>query len=124
MRRSLIALESQEQIKLFKWAAYHPIAKNYLWATPNGGSRHLLEAINLRKQGVKRGVSDIFFAYPSGKFHGLFIEMKRSDRSLSTLSEEQLIFLTNMKAVGFEAVVSYGADHAIEIITTYLKGDN
>ena len=43
---------------------------------PNGGSRNKLEASNLKKQGVKAGVPDLFLPVGRGSYHGLFIELK------------------------------------------------
>ena len=34
-----------------------------LFAVPNGGSRHKIEAANMKRQGVKRGVADVSFRY-------------------------------------------------------------
>lgn len=112
-------LESKEQENLFKWAKYYPAINKLMFAIPNGGSRHKLEAFNLKKQGIKAGVSDIFLAKSCGKYHGLFIEMKR--KKGGKLTKEQKIFIDLMRQEGFQAEVAKGADEAIKIITEYLK---
>ncbi|MGE0630938.1 MAG: VRR-NUC domain-containing protein [Pseudobdellovibrionaceae bacterium] len=47
-----------------------------IWATPNGGHRHPLEAAKFKMTGVLAGVPDLFIAEPKGKFHGMFVELK------------------------------------------------
>ena len=65
------------QTACIKWFDYqYPQYRQLLFAVPNGGSRHKIEAINLKKQGVRAGVSDIIFLYPSFRFSFLCIEFK------------------------------------------------
>src|SRR5579863_3136530 len=111
----IIPRESQEQKALFDWAQYHPICRDFLIHIPNGGYRNPREAANLKKQGVKRGVSDIFLAYPiwdSQGMHyaGLWIELKRKGGKLTV---EQDAWLSMMSDQGYWAVVCYGAEDAI-----------
>lgn len=47
-----------------------------LFAVPNGGSRNVIEAANLKKQGVRAGVADLIFLFPKGGHASLCIEMK------------------------------------------------
>lgn len=55
--------EASEQEHLFEWAAYmsgkYPELK-LMHHIPNGGSRNSAEAANLKRQGVKAGMPDIF----------------------------------------------------------------
>jgi hypothetical protein len=113
-------LESSEAKTLWEWAQYHPIAKDYLFAIPNGGTRNVREAINMRAQGVRPGVSDYFLAYPSNGKHGLWIELKRSNKTTSKLTEEQGIWLVRMEKIGYITLVAYGAEEAIKKIKDYL----
>ena len=48
-------------------------AGHYVFAVPNGGSRNLKEAVNLKAQGVLAGVSDLIILLP-GKVY--FVELK------------------------------------------------
>lgn len=113
--------ELQEQKWLIKWALHHPICKKYLIAIPNGGSRQSArEGMNLKLSGLKPGVSDLFLAYPSLKFHGLWIEMKRV-KPRGKLTSEQQNWLWLMIAQGYEAKIAYGWVEAKDIIENYLK---
>ena len=118
--------EAQEQTAVFNWAAV--MVRRWpelqlLHHIPNGGSRNAREAHNLRMQGVKAGIPDIFLPVARGGWHGLYIEMKR--RKGGRLSDEQAAMLEALREQGYCAWVCKGANNAIELITEYLSnGDN
>lgn len=111
--------EAEHQKLLFKWASYHPICRDYLFAIPNGGTRNIREAVNMKAQGVRRGVSDLMLAYPTPKAAGLWLEMKRDKKA--PVSKEQKNWLERMKGVGYEAHIACGFDEAVRVIEEYLK---
>lgn len=112
--------EAEEQSSLFLWANYIPELED-MFAIPNGGSRNKIEAANLRRQGVKAGVSDVFLPLPCGDYHGLWIEMKVKP---NTPTQKQREFLEHMARNGYAAHVCYSFDEAREIIERYLKLKN
>lgn len=114
--------EHQEQTALLAWAETHlpHDLRPLLFAIPNGGIRTPRNARTLKLEGVKRGVPDLFFAYPNGTFHGLFIEMKRRDPALSKVSKEQAEMISRLESKGFCASICYGCLDAINIIQRYL----
>ena len=116
------ALESQEQELLFEWAEMqagkHPVLKK-MYHIPNGGSRHLLEAMSLKRQGVKSGVPDICLPTARGKCHGLYIELKR--REGGKITPEQTEWMDALMAEGYMTAVCLGADEAMKVILDYLK---
>jgi hypothetical protein len=114
-------LESSEGKMFWEWAQYHPIAKQRLYHIPNGGSRNKIEAKNLKAQGVKSGVSDYFLSYPHNGKPGLYIELKRRDRGVCSLTEEQAQWLAASERLGYATKVVYGADEAIKAVEDYLK---
>lgn len=115
--------ESQEQALLFEWSekakCTYPQLK-LLFAIPNGGSRHKLEAVNLKRQGVKSGVPDIMLPISRGEFNGLWIELKRIKGG--TVSENQKEWIEALNNEGYCAKVCYGFDEAKDVILEYLKG--
>lgn len=115
----MYATESQEQRALFEWAAYHPICSKYLIHIPNGEKRDIGTAIKLKKMGVKKGVSDLFLAYPFCLWHGLWIELKRKNAS-RVIFGAQNDWLHEMNNLGYVAVFAYGWEHAKNIILHYL----
>ncbi len=110
--------EHDEQVALIQWAQYHPIASKCLVAIPNGGMRNLLVAKKLKKEGVRAGVSDLFLAYPSNQKHGLWIEMKSKN---GTLSDPQKSWITLMRGVGYACAVCYGFEDAVKVVEGYLN---
>lgn len=112
--------EATEQERVIAWAAWnerkHPELK-LLYHIPNGGSRNEVEAVNLKRQGVKAGVPDLCLPAARCGFHGLYIEMKYG-RNKTTQKQES--WLDELRQQGYKAVVCYGADSAIKELETYL----
>lgn len=109
--------EADEQIMLFNWARYIPELK-WMHHIPNGGSRNPVEAKNLKRQGTKSGVSDVFLPLSRGKYHGLYIEMKVGKNKPT---ERQKEFMEYAKKEGYAAHVCYGHNEAIKVIENYLR---
>lgn len=108
--------EALEQSKLFLMTRYMPKFR-YLFHIPNGGSRNFLEAKNLKMQGVKAGVPDLFLPLPNKNHHGLFIEMKYGKNKPTPYQKEWIDYLNS---VGYLAVVCYGAEEALDILNKYV----
>lgn len=113
--------EAAEQIALFEWAAmqqgkYPELAM--MFHVPNGGSRNELEAANLKRQGVKAGVLDVWLPVPRGGFHGLVIEMKAGKNKPT---QEQLWWIANLIKQGYYVSVSYSWKDASDKILNYLN---
>ena len=122
-----VPTEHEEQVALFQWAEANeerwPGLAN-LFSVPNGGYRPMVTAAQLKAEGQKPGVPDCFLAVPrpgvNGKgYHGLFLELKRSDRS-NHATPLQKEWIERLRQWGYQAVVCYGAQEAIEVIKTYL----
>ena len=113
--------EAEEQAAVVKWAELmshkFPCLK-WMYHTPNGGSRNVAEAVNLKRMGVKPGVPDLCLPYPSQGFHGLYIEMKTDKGRPTACQKEYIDFLTEN---GYKAVVCHGAEEAIEVIWGYVN---
>lgn len=122
----LVPSEHAEQCAVIAWAdlqAYdneHKIGA-FLFAIPNGGQRNKITAARLKAEGVRAGVPDLFLAIPRAPYSGLFIEMKRSKKSLSKVSKEQREKQELFERMGYKVVVCYGADEAFYEIKTYLN---
>jgi hypothetical protein len=111
--------EHQEQVMLITWfRMQYKQYKYHLWAIPNGGSRHIVTAVNLKAEGVLAGVSDLFLMIPKGEYHGMFIEMKAKTGSVSDKQKE---FMEAASSMNYLAVVCYGFDEAKTAITKYLQ---
>jgi hypothetical protein len=54
----------------------YPQYRGLLLHVPNGGSRNVIEARNLKLQGVRAGVADLLLLIPKQQYGCLCIEMK------------------------------------------------
>jgi hypothetical protein len=83
--------ESGHQRAVFAWAALslneYPELR-WMFHIPNGGERTARGAMNLKAEGVKRGVSDIMLPVTRGRYAGLFIEMKKPGEINKTTKEQ------------------------------------
>ena len=124
MRSGMIPTEAQEQEALFRWAQWlsgkYPELK-LMHHIPNGGSRNPVEAARLKAQGVLAGIPDIFLPAARGEYHGLYIEMKRQKGG--RLSEDQKIMIDALRHQGYRVVVCRGCEDAMNVIKSYLEGD-
>jgi hypothetical protein len=114
-------LESAEQIAVMQWSAnamrMWPDLR-WLFAVPNGGRRDVAEAAHLKRQGVKRGVVDLFLPCARDGFIGLAIEMKVKPNALT---EDQEIWLAGLSSLGWQTHVCYSATEAIEVLRAYMQ---
>jgi hypothetical protein len=120
-----IPTEAQEQTTLFQWARMMEgrwPELRLIHSIPNGGSRHPVEAVHLKQQGVKAGIPDIFLPCARGQYHGLYIEMKR--RKGGRLSDEQRAMIEALRAQGYKAEVCRGWEEARDTICEYLREGN
>lgn len=113
--------EAQEQATLFEWAArmvgkYSELA--LMHAIPNGGSRNPIEARNLRLQGVRAGIPDIFLPCARKGHHGLYIELKRLKGGRVSVEQKKMILA--LQEQGYKAVVCYGWEEAANVIKEYM----
>ena len=125
IKKDLRPSERSEQIDLHEWCKAKRLVS---FAIPNGGSRHVKEAKNLKKEGVTAGVSDYCVILPHVV---LFIEMKRKAKILKSgqkslaglvVSDSQYKFLTHVNSTKVcKGRVCYGAVEAIEFIKEELN---
>lgn len=117
------APEGQEQATLFNWADAQARMGIYpelalMFHIPNGGKRSKAEAGRFRAEGVKAGVPDICLPVPRGKFHGLYIEMKKLKGG--TVSREQKEWGAQLARQGYCWKVCHGWAEARDVLTEYL----
>lgn len=65
----------EENIQKSIVKAYRQLFDVVIFAVPNGGSRHMLEAVNLKATGVLAGVPDLVVLDHRGQ--ALFLEVKK-----------------------------------------------
>lgn len=106
----LMASEETEQTIFVNW-----FRDNYpeciIFAIPNGGSRNLKEAVNLKKSGVLKGTPDLCILLLNKI---IFIEMKK--RKGGVVSKEQKDFIAKAQILSHKVFVAKGYEEAKEIV--------
>jgi len=111
--------ERQLQKSIIKYLeAKLPKVRTYVFAIPNGGSRHPVEAANLKQEGVTAGIPDLCMAIPSGNHAGFFMELKTGKNKLTPPQYKKINLLRN---IGYYTCICYTLDEAIEHIIRYLS---
>ena len=130
MKKNNCPLESWEQEQIFAWRdkmkQQYPILA-LMHSSGNGLRLTPGTAVKAKKQGLTKGIPDIFLPTPIAldnhgfdMCYGLFIELKRADKSKSIISPEQKIILAALNNQGYKAIVCYGHKDAIQEIKNYL----
>lgn len=86
----------------------------------NGGKQRGRSAGGRNNMGVRKGVPDLEICVPSGRYHGLYVEIKRMDGGV--VSEEQYAWQQALQQMGYRMEICKGSDAAIEVITEYFEG--
>jgi len=111
----------EQKALLLELALRHPVAAKLIFHVPNGGHRHKLVAIELKKQGVKAGIPDLVLPMARGGYFGLYLEFKATPPHDSPVSPSQDACLHALIEQGYLAIVCRGHADAMEALTAYLK---
>lgn len=95
-----------------------PWLRPYVIHIPNERKTSKLAGYILQRMGLLKGASDLFIAWPTESFHGLWLEMKAIKGRPTTA---QIDFLHRMDLKGYHVKIAYGLDDAIQAIKDYLK---
>jgi hypothetical protein len=109
-----IQAEFFEKVPLF----FPRLPDKLLYAVPNGGSRNPIEAVNLKKQGVKSGVADVILQIPKKGYAGLCMEFKTPR---GRQSDEQKEYQRQVEMAGSKYVIVRSVEQAIEAVQRYLE---
>lgn len=92
-------------------------ALRWLHAIPNGGDRNRVVAANLKAEGVRSGVSDLFLPSARRGYHGFYIEMKNAK---GTESQAQIAFATHVASEGYLYLCAHSWHEAFRALMWYL----
>lgn len=119
----MIPSEHEEQSTVIR---YCDIKKIPVFAIPNANalsSQNKQMAIRnmakMKREGLRKGIPDLFIPVAKDNYHGLFIEMKRIKGS--TTSKEQKDWIEKLNNNGYKAIVCKGSKVAIEEIEKYFN---
>ena len=111
--------EARMQIEFFRQVPlfFPRLPDKLLFAVPNGGSRHKIEAANMKRQGVKAGVADVILQIPKKEFASLCLEFKTKT---GRQSKEQREYQRQVEMAGSKYVVVRSVEEAIGEMRMYL----
>lgn len=92
-------LEESIQVACVNWFRLQ-YPKLIIFAVPNGGSRNLYEAKNMKKSGTLKGVADLVIVGNNGKV--LFVEMKAGKNKQE---DSQVIFQQKVEKLGHKYII-------------------
>ena len=115
--------EGQAQKLIFEWVNWnvskYPMLKA-IYHIPNEGKRSKAAGAEMKRQGMKSGVSDICLPCASSGYSNLYVELKVGTTKVSDAQRE---FVNAINEFGGKAVIVYGSDNAIQVIEAYIKGN-
>jgi len=129
--------EHNEQCVVINWCELNKKkypCLGYIYAIPNMGKHHVAFRVKQAKEGLKKGMLDLCLPWPkkdftvgemvaSGDFFvccGLYIEMKIKPNSLSPEQKEWIAYFID---VGYEVIVAWSAEEAIQGIKDFVNPD-
>lgn len=114
--------EHQIQHALIEWFKIkhksYGLPEFALFSVPMGGARNAVTGAMLKREGARKGVTDLILLAPSDGFHGLLIEMKATK---GVISKDQQAFIDYANASGYLAIICYDWQVAADSIDKYLK---
>lgn len=128
--------EQATQIAICEWISLqHPYLMDFVIKIDNEGQRKTIVKdgkkipVGLflaKRMGLRPKASDLFIAWPTEKYHGLWLEIKPDGWKGPTGKKEkehvsgQLDFLSSMASKGYQGILVAGVDRGIECISRYL----
>ncbi|MDT0499692.1 MULTISPECIES: VRR-NUC domain-containing protein [unclassified Halomonas] len=91
-----------------------------IYHVPNGGQRNKKTAADLKRQGVRAGVSDLVVMEGRGGLLGLYLEFKATPPRHAALARSQREWLALADARGYGAVLARGLEEAREVLREYM----
>lgn len=89
---------------------------NFLGHVGEKGAR-MRAAQRATAEGRRKSVPDLVFPFARGRYHGLYLEMKRSDGG--SLDQGQREYIAQLRAEGYAAVVCDGEEAARRVLLAY-----
>ena len=119
-----VLLEEQEQAdlvdKIDRNLHIYPLL-TWIFHIPNGGWRGKIAGLRMKRQGVRRGVPDLFLPIPRGGYFGLWIEMKRTNASPSDTSDAQRDWHELLREQGYCVYICKGCLRAWRVLVWYMS---
>lgn len=114
--------ESRSQIELMEWwdvaCLNWRIPRTCLMAFPLQGARTPRNGARMKREGCRKGTPDMLLAVARGGFHGMWLELKAPN---GTVSSEQWDMIHALNEQGYATAVCYSKAEAQKKISGYLE---
>lgn len=111
--------ESRLQSACVQWfRLQYPHYASHLFAIGNGVPNNARQGAIRKREGAVKGVADLMLMVPQGAIHGLFIEMKTPE---GTVSKDQKAFRERAVSENYAHSVCRSLEQFMAVIRTYLK---
>lgn len=115
--------ELQHQQAVIKWSQQPSIRAKYpqlklLYHIGNERKCSKIQGAQLKRAGVKKGVLDLHLPVARGKYHSLYIELKREGEKTTS---EQNWWIEELSKEGNFCEVCHGWESAVRVIEWYLQ---
>ncbi len=117
----IVPLKEHELNSLIDWAYTNESIWPYIMKLEKSGTRAAFGSYNQRHPGVKAGMADVIFSFPSKGFNGLFIKVKRIGKHYEKPRRDELRWMEMMRKIGYKAEVTKGHEEAKNVILEYLE---
>jgi hypothetical protein len=113
--------ESQQQAAVIdRFLLQYPEYK--IHSIPNGTHIKSYQGrIKAKREGLLKGVCDLFIPVPRGQYHGFYLEMKDVGKTASSLTADQKAFIEYATWQGYKADWAAGYEQAWEKIEAYMN---
>lgn len=125
-RAPRIDREGSEQAVLIRWLHAEQQRRTQVghlypvtYHVPNGGQRNKKTAADLKRQGVKSGVSDLVVMDARGGWFGLYLEFKATPPHHAATAKSQREWLALAEERGYCAVLARGYEEAQAVLRWY-----
>ncbi len=122
--------EQKTHLAIVEWLRkQHPMVAEHIVKIDNEGKRSVGGHILAIRMGLHKGASDLFIAWPTLKYYGLWLEIKPDQwkgpqgKKAKLHHAEQAAFIEKMKARGYHGDFAIGVDEGMQKIQGYLKGN-
>lgn len=120
--------EQKTQLAICEWLSkQHQEVFEHIVKIDNEGKRSVGGHVLSKRMGLHKGASDLFIAWPTEKYAGLWVEIK-PDKWRGAFGvkaklhlENQMKFIDKMNKRGYLAKLVVGTDQGIDAIKSYLS---
>ncbi len=113
--------EYDECVQFMNWCALNSRVHEHIFHIANERKANPWYGAKLKSCGTKKGIPDYFLCLPNEKYHGLFLEMKKSDQVKRKKKPEQVEWNIRLLRAGYYCDFVHGWIEASELIKKYIN---